>query len=216
MTPEDVKQLLAGVVSQLPLMALGVATDVPKERLKSAIRQRQASFHSDRTNDTAVSQLANACAEAANGKGALTQTHIALAKALLRDVERREWDQKTQDFEGFTRRLEEEAKKAHYDRVMTPENIERAERLVASFERVPRSKASRSTDVRAAFQRALGLNGREVGWIMDRLGIGAAVNSRRVKVAHIGVDGLKLPDTTTQTCCPNCGFLLSPQQRVPA
>ena len=98
-------------------------------------------------------------------------------------------------------------KHARIERVMTPENKQKASLLLFSFERVTRSEATPHADVRAVFQRAFGLTNNEAGYLMREVGVRVAMNYKRVYIAHVGESGLKVP-TKTDGCteCPMCGY----------
>ena len=104
-------------------------------------------------------------------------------------------------------------RKAHIDRVTTDEDKRKAEMLLGTFEHVSRQEASRITEVRRVFQRALCLSNHEAGWNMQHVGVDSIMNCKKVRIA-VSVAaraGLKIP-TQTEGCtqCPMCGYCWRP------
>ena len=165
---EQTEQLLLGAAAGNPYRAFGFIGAVTPVQLRKGCRQKQAMFHPDKGGSLALSQLANGCADVLSGKAtALGDDLITLASQLLQEL------QEGKEQEHYVKLIQEwraRDRKAHIDRVMTAENKRKAEMLLGTFEHVSRQEASRITEVRRVFQRALCLSNHEAGWIMQHVG----------------------------------------------
>ena len=200
-----IERLLSGVAARDPHRAFGVTAALSPSNLRRECRRNQALFHQDRGNALAVSQIANACADVMCDRvpvlsGEIVATAIDLLREIRQRTEQEQWAKLMQEWR-------EGDKKARVDRVVTVENKRKAEVLLGTFERVPRSDASPAADVRAVFQRAFGVSNHEAGWLMKELGIRGIMNYKRLKVAIVDGIGLKIPAKTDGcTECPMCGY----------
>ena len=205
----DVNQLLSGVAGGDPYHAFGIITALSPSQLRRECRRKQAAFHQDKGNSLVVSQLANACADVLCDRvPVLAGEIVATASRLLEEV------RQCADREQYTKLMQEwrdRDKQARIDRATTPENKRRALLLMSSFERVKRSEATPHADVRIAFQRAFGLTNNEAGYLMRAVGVRAAINYKRMYIAHDGEFGLRIP-TNTENCteCPMCSYCWKP------
>ncbi len=128
-----------------------------------------------------ISQLANAGADSISGRSMLLDDAIlASAESLLADLRAQE----KQD--AILKTLQEwrtRDRAAHFNKVVSAENVERGKLVLASFERVPRTDASAFVEVmllfrnsafvemKLLFRRAFNLTPQEAGWLMGELGI---------------------------------------------
>ena len=100
------------------------------------IQARAAIFHEDKGNTTAISQLANGCADVLSGRqGALGEELVALASQLLQEIQQ---SKEQEQCVKLMQEWRERDKKARVDRVMTVDNKRKAEMLLGTFERVSR------------------------------------------------------------------------------
>ena len=200
-----IERLLSGVTTGDPYTTIKVIWTLPPSQLKRECRRYQATFHQDRGNLLAVSQIANACADVICHRalvlsGEIVATAMELLQQVTQRVRQEQWAKIMQEWRDGD-------KQARIDRVTTPENNRKASLLLSSFERVKRSEATPHADVRSVFQRAFALTNHEAGWLMRAVGISSATNYKRLKVAIVDGIGLKIP-TKTDGCaeCPMCGY----------
>ena len=101
---------------------------------------------------------------------------------------------------------------AHFNKVVSAENMARGKLVLASFERVPRTDASAFVEVKLLFRRAFNLTPQEAGWLMGELGIKGHKKYKKVYVACEDKDGLKIPTARTHISvqCPICSYCVHP------
>ena len=207
---DDIRQLLEGCVARNPFQAFGISSIAQIAEVRRECKQKQALYHQDKGNPVIISQLANACADSISGRSMLLDDGIlASAESLLADLRAQE----KQD--AILKTLQEwrtRDRAAHFNKVVSAENVERGKLVLASFERVPRTDASAFVEVKLLFRRAFNLTPQEAGWLMGELGIKGHTNYKKVYVACEDKDGLKIPTARTHISvqCPICSYCVHP------
>jgi hypothetical protein len=176
--------LLKGVVARDPVRAL-------QARNPSDIRRRQALFHPDKGGDVKLSQLANACADVLNGRGRLSDAHVAIAQPLLKEWQR-ELDE-LRDREWLEHRRIERAEAVA---ALLPQ----VKLIVDGLERVKGREASKAADVKNLLRKRLALTRIEAGRLLTQLGVKRCAKAGRA-VLSLNSKCLRVP---ADRCCA-CG-----------